>query len=209
MISVISWVSNKSLDLQFYIALSILYLTNKFIVSIELMVAATSTQKKRKTTQKSSPKSKVSTKKTVSKSKKKTDTGVVKKSEKKELIDDLKTSVKSMWRLPGMIMAPVILFVNKRYESIPADRRKSLKNISKKLKTWSSDGLSHLKDWFSDTSKLLSKGGGNMKEKNKKATTKRKTVTKKTSRKTSKKKPIEKVANTKKKVTKKKVVKKS
>jgi len=64
------------------------------------MVAATSTQKNKKTPKKSSPTSTRSTKKTISRSKKKTDTGVVKSTEKKELIADLKTSMKSMGRLP-------------------------------------------------------------------------------------------------------------
>jgi len=162
------------------------------------MVVTTKAKAKKKTPQKSSPRSTRSTKKTVSKSKKKTDTGVVKSTEKKELIADLKTSMKSMWRLPWLIMAPVILFVSKRYESIPADRRKSLKWISKKIKNWSTDGLSHLKDRFKSTSQTIKDTWSKAEKKSKKVV--------KTTKKKAKKKTASKA---KKVVAKKKVAKKS
>ena len=183
MIYVTFWVCRWSSDLQLSRLLSILDSEEKFIIS-DTMVATKKKPTTRKTSQKSSPKSTWSTKKTVSRSKKKKDTGVIKSTEKKELLQELKTSMKSMGRIPSLIMAPVILFVNKRYDSLPADRKKSLKWISKKLKDGSSDGLSHLKEWFGSTSKAVSRVGSKEKKKAKKAAKKpvKKVVKKSTSK---------------------------
>ncbi len=211
MIYVTFWVCRWSSDLQLSRLLSILDSEEKFIIS-DTMVATKKKPATRKTSQKSSPKSTRSTKKTISRSKKKKDTGVIKSTEKKELLQELKTSMKSMGRIPSLIMAPVILFVNKRYDSLPADRKKSLKWISKKLKDWSSDAMSSLKEWFGNASKTVSKVGSGEKKttKPRKKTAKKATSQKKLTKKSnnpSTKKTTAKV-NKKSRATKKKIVKK-
>ncbi len=137
-----------------------------------------------KNTKNTSTKSNSSSKKTVSKSKKKTDSWIASTKEKEALIWDMKQSMQHLWKLPSMIMAPIIAFVSSQYEKIPKERRKKLGSISKNMKEWSHDGLESMKDWFKEMKSWTSPEKKT--SKSKKKTTAKKATTKKISSKKTK-----------------------
>ncbi|USN55607.1 MAG: hypothetical protein H6765_03295 [Candidatus Peribacteria bacterium] len=60
--------------------------------------------------------------------------GIVKPEEKQKLIDELKSTMHDLGRLPGLVVAPVIAFVSSKYEHIPEKRREKLAEIVHNLR---------------------------------------------------------------------------
>jgi len=70
---------------------------------------------------------------------------VVSQSEKEALVTDLKETTKQLWRLPRLMLAPIIWFIAKKYDAIPEERRKQLQKITKEFKENSASAIEHLK----------------------------------------------------------------
>jgi hypothetical protein len=74
------------------------------------------------------------------------DDGVMTKSERDDIRADLKKSFKDLWRIPYLLILPLLNLIQSQYEKIPEERRKWLSRMSKDIKTSGKDGIQKLKD---------------------------------------------------------------
>ena len=107
-----------------------------------------------------------------------------------------------MGKVPQMIFAPIAAYAAKQYEKIPAARRKSFSASMKKMRNSTSEGLSSMKNWFTDRTKDAS---SSKKKPKKKTTAKKRTAT----RKPTAKRTVAKKTTTKRKTAKKTTAKKT
>jgi hypothetical protein len=68
--------------------------------------------------------------------------------DKESLIKDLRQSMQDLWRLPRLLLAPVIAFIGAKRDKLPKERRESLQKIATTIKTSGKSGIDSLKEWF-------------------------------------------------------------
>jgi len=75
---------------------------------------------------------------------------IIQQLEKEQLLNELKTTLQDLGRIPRLVMAPVVLYVSQKYDNIPAERKEYLQKIITNLKDKGSGGLNELKTRFND-----------------------------------------------------------
>lgn len=79
----------------------------------------------------------------------KSDEWIMTKSERDSIWEDLKKSFKDLWRIPYLLILPLIKLIQGQYEKIPEERRKGLARMSKDIKESGKGGIQKLKDRWS------------------------------------------------------------
>ena len=97
--------------------------------------------------------------------------------QKEKLIADLKETLKEAGRIPGLIFAPVVAFIAKKYDTIPKERRAWLDKVITKIKTEWKGWLDALRERFTSAKKKTQEVAKETKKQTK--TTRRKPAAKK------------------------------
>lgn len=106
--------------------------------------------------------------------------------DKEVFMTDVKRTIHDLWRLPSLLLAPVVAYINSSYDKIPQERKKYLQNILHEAKESSSNIVTKLKERLVETRKAENKWN----KKTSSKTTKKKTSTTKISKKKETKKKV-------------------
>lgn len=77
------------------------------------------------------------------------DEWIITKSERNEIGEDLKKSFKDIWRIPYLLVLPIINLIQGQYEKIPESRRQGFARMTKDIKESGKGGIQKIKDWRS------------------------------------------------------------
>ncbi len=74
------------------------------------------------------------------------DTWIMTKDERHDIGEDIKKSFKDLWRIPYLLILPLINLIQGQYDKIPESRRQGFARMTKDIKASGKDGIQKLKD---------------------------------------------------------------